>query len=101
MKVICVHEDVREYPTTDVYLVIEGQAYLVTVGVAKELPYLIILGQDLPVTMDLLSQIKSCNAVVTRMQARQTREEINHLESMPFLQQELRTSQERLISPRV
>ena len=65
----CIHGHHKTYPTADLYLQIEGQEYLVTVGVLQDLPYPVVLGKDMPGLVHLLAPEKACNMVVTRAQA--------------------------------
>lgn len=63
IKVCCVHGEVREYPTAEIYLTVQGQTFLLHVAVSSQLPYEVVLGQDLPILYDLVSQVQSCYAV--------------------------------------
>ena len=65
----CIHGHNKTYPTADIYLEIEGQEYLVTVGVLEDLPYPVVLGKDMPGLVQLLNLEKACHMVVTRAQA--------------------------------
>ncbi|KAK7889577.1 hypothetical protein WMY93_025137 [Mugilogobius chulae] len=56
MDVLCVHGDSHPYPTVEVTVTAKDQPYLVTVGVVEHLPVDAILGWDLPVLMDLLTE---------------------------------------------
>ncbi len=69
-KVCCVHGEIREYPTAEIYLTVQGQTYLLHVAVSSHLPYEVVLGQDLPILCDLVSQVQSCYAVTRAQSAR-------------------------------
>ncbi len=69
-KVCCVHGEIRKYPTAEIYLTEQGQTYLLHVAVSSHLPYEVILGQDLPILCDLVSQVQSCYAVTRAQSAR-------------------------------
>lgn len=49
---LCVHGDIHPYPKAEVTVNVDGQPYLLTVGVVENLPMAAILGRDLPVLMD-------------------------------------------------
>ena len=92
----CVHGDKRPYPTARVYLGVQGQTYLVEVGVVPSLSHPVLLGQDIPNLTRLLQESKPVNMVVTRAKARevtsQSPEPTTHshlLEQFPFSQAEL------------
>ncbi|KAK7882011.1 hypothetical protein WMY93_028185 [Mugilogobius chulae] len=76
--ILCVHGDKHPYPTADLTVDIEGQKYLLTVGVVASLPVPALLGCDLPILLDLLQENAEadCNTetlscpVVTRAQAK-------------------------------
>ena len=52
--ILCVHGDKHIYPTADVTVDIDGQTYLLTVGVVANLPVPALFGWDLPILLDLL-----------------------------------------------
>uniref|UniRef100_A0A3B3Z4U7 CCHC-type domain-containing protein n=1 Tax=Poecilia mexicana TaxID=48701 RepID=A0A3B3Z4U7_9TELE len=83
ISICCVHGDKMEYPTADVYVTIKGQTYLLNAGVVDNLPFPIILGNDLPVLIDLLKS-PQCNVALTRAQAKQTEEIVSDLSTLPF-----------------
>lgn len=83
VPICCVHGDEKHYPTADIYLEIEGQMYLLNVGVADHLPFPVVLGEDLPVLYDLIKPVQSCN-VVTRAQAKQVDADSITLSALPF-----------------
>ncbi len=63
----CVHECEKDYPTANVIIEVQGQAFMLTAGVLDKLAYDVILGDDLPILDDLVQQDSvaySC-AVVT------------------------------------
>ena len=68
IPICCVHGDKKPYPTADMYLEVEGQTYLLNIGVSGNLPFPVVLGSDLPVLFDLLRKPHSCNVAVTRAQ---------------------------------
>ncbi|KAK7907616.1 hypothetical protein WMY93_016228 [Mugilogobius chulae] len=53
---VCIHGDEHLYPTAEVFLTVGGQTYLVTVALSKNLPYAVILGNDIPTLPDLIAQ---------------------------------------------
>ncbi|KAK7929500.1 hypothetical protein WMY93_005895 [Mugilogobius chulae] len=53
---VCIHGDEHRYPTAEVYLTVGGQTYLVNVALAKNLPFAVILGNDIPTLPDLIVQ---------------------------------------------
>uniref|UniRef100_A0A672S065 SCAN box domain-containing protein n=1 Tax=Sinocyclocheilus grahami TaxID=75366 RepID=A0A672S065_SINGR len=69
-KICCVHGKVREYPTAEVYLTVQGQTFLLHVAVLAHLPQEVVLGQDLPILCDLVSQVQSCYEVTRAQSAR-------------------------------
>ncbi|XP_026050763.1 uncharacterized protein LOC113037671 [Carassius auratus] len=91
LPICCVHGDERLLPTANVYVKIEEQTYLVEVGVADNLSFPVILGQDIPVLLELLYPARQCNVVVTRAKANQS-EGIEHtLSNLPFFNAEIET----------
>lgn len=75
--ILCVHGDKHLYPTADVTVDIEGQTYLLTVGVVANLPVPALLGWDLPILLDLLFErdhaeedVMCACPVMTRAQAK-------------------------------
>ncbi|XP_032402498.1 protein NYNRIN-like [Xiphophorus hellerii] len=84
----CVHGDERQYPTADMYIEVQGQLYLLNVGVAENLPFPVVLGSDLPVLFDLLHKPQNCN-VVTRSQAKKPEESPAILSVLPFYDADL------------
>uniref|UniRef100_A0AAV2KVA7 Uncharacterized protein n=1 Tax=Knipowitschia caucasica TaxID=637954 RepID=A0AAV2KVA7_KNICA len=58
-RLICIHGDEHNYPTGEVYLTVGGQTYLVNVALAKNLPFAVILGNDIPTLPDLIIQADS------------------------------------------
>ncbi|XP_037613520.1 uncharacterized protein LOC119480935 [Sebastes umbrosus] len=68
VNITCVHGCRKDYPTAEVIIEVEGQAFMLTVGALDHLAYDVILGEDLPVLDNLVQQnsrVYSC-AVVTR-----------------------------------
>ncbi|KAL1271128.1 hypothetical protein QQF64_030146 [Cirrhinus molitorella] len=82
--ICCVHGDEKLLPTADLFIKVQGQTYLLEVGVADNLPYPVILGHDLPVLLDLLQPGRLCNAVVTRAKKKQAEETMSTLNTLPF-----------------
>ena len=82
VKVCCVHGDVKSYPTAEIFLTVRGQTFFMSVAVAPQLPYKVVLGHDLPILCDLVPQVKHCNAV-TRAQA------ASEMRALPFADAEL------------
>ncbi|XP_023182633.1 uncharacterized protein LOC111606305 [Xiphophorus maculatus] len=83
VPICCVHVDRKQYPTADVYVTIERQTYLLNVGVVDNLPFPVILGNDLPVLTDLLNS-PQCNVALTRAQAKQSEDIVFDLSTLPF-----------------
>lgn len=83
IPICCVHGDEKNYPTADVYVTVNGQTYLLNVGVVENLPFPVILGGDFPVLIDLLQSAK-CNVALTRAQAKQSEETVSDLSTLPF-----------------
>lgn len=84
VSIWCVHGDNVDYPIAEVPIQVEGQQYLLTVGVMEKLPYQVVLGRDLPVLYDLIakygveqSQNRASEAMVavTRSRGRQEQSE--------------------------
>ncbi|KAL6457906.1 hypothetical protein MHYP_G00331360 [Metynnis hypsauchen] len=76
VKVSCVHGDERSYPTAEIYLTVDGQTFLVTVAVADQLPYPVVLGQDIPVIVDLLPKSQQCLVMTRAQRAREALAEL-------------------------
>ena len=51
ITVFCIHGDKTELPIAEVYVEVNNQAYLMKVGVARDLPYPILLGTDIPIRL--------------------------------------------------
>ena len=56
--VLCVHGDCKAEPQVELTVDVEGQRYLLNVGVIESLPVEMLLGRDLPILYDLLSSTK-------------------------------------------
>ncbi len=86
LRVRCVHGDEREYATVDLKMEVEGQPYLLTVGIVDKAPYAVILGRDVPVLVDLLQRQtgEADVRVVTRAKAKQVEERKQTLNLLPF-----------------
>ena len=86
VKVRCIHGDESEHQTADVQVEIEGQTYLLNVGIMDNCPYPVVLGQDVPVLADLLQQhlpqVKGY--VLTRAQAKANPKEVDLWQELPF-----------------
>ncbi len=55
-NVLCVHGDCKPEPQVELTVEVDGQKYLMKVGVVENLPVEMLLGWDLPVLCDLLSK---------------------------------------------
>ncbi|XP_072246328.1 uncharacterized protein nfic isoform X1 [Leuresthes tenuis] len=88
IPVCCVHGDEKHYPTADIFIEVQGQPYLLNVGVTDNLQFPVILGEDLPVLYDLLKPVQTCNVAVTRAQAKQS-EHLPTLSALPFFDADL------------
>lgn len=66
----CVHGDKKIYPTADVSVVIEEQAYLLRVGVVEKLAYDVVIREDFPCLTDWVTLASKMCAVVTRSQTK-------------------------------
>lgn len=51
----CIHGDEHTYPTAEIYMTVGGQTYLLKVALAEKLPFSVILGNDVPTLLDLMS----------------------------------------------
>ncbi len=95
VTVCCVHGDKSELPTAEVYIEINGQPYLMKVGIATTLPYPVLLGTDMPILADLVQETAWCG-MVTRTQAQKLTQlsepqdlAQNTLQEMPFFTDEM------------
>ncbi|KAL2092968.1 hypothetical protein ACEWY4_010280 [Coilia grayii] len=70
LKVCCVHGDKHEYPTAEVYLEVDGQAFQISVGVVDRLGHPVVLGQDILVLPEVVQACKPVCMVATRSQSR-------------------------------
>lgn len=84
VSIRCVHGDEKRLPTADVYIKVRDHTYLLTVGVAENLPFQAILGRDIPVLLDLLQPSVCSNAAITRSQAKMTEDISPSLSALPF-----------------
>lgn len=91
VPICCVHGDERTYPTADVYIKVEGQMYLLNVGVTDNLQFPVVLGHDLPVLLDLIKPVQTCNAALTRAQVKQMEDPVKTLSALPFYNAEIET----------
>lgn len=65
------------------YTKVQGQIYLLNIGVADNLPFPAVLGWDLPVLFDLLDSSQRCNVAVTYL-AKKLEEPSQTLSALPF-----------------
>lgn len=65
VDVWCAHGDKGPYPTVHVHLEVQGQSYLLEVGVVPGLSHPVLLGQDIPMLPKLLQENKPVNMVLT------------------------------------
>ncbi|XP_040923722.1 uncharacterized protein LOC121201710 [Betta splendens] len=85
IPVCCVHGDERTYPIAEVYIKVDGQMYLLKVGITDNLPFPVVLGHDLPTLVDLINPVRVCNAVMTRAQAKERMDSPGKaLQELPF-----------------
>ncbi|XP_048051185.1 uncharacterized protein LOC125271213 [Megalobrama amblycephala] len=89
LPICCVHGDERLLPTANVYVKIEDQAYMVEVGVADYLSFPVILGQDIPVLLELLHPTRQSHMVVTRAKVNRSKETESTLSTLPFFNAEI------------
>ncbi|KAL7854953.1 hypothetical protein SRHO_G00171430 [Serrasalmus rhombeus] len=82
VQVSCVHGDERSYPTAEIYLTVDGQTFLMTVAVVAQLPYPVVLGQDLPVIIDLLPKTQQCMIMTRAQSAREALAELPFKDSV-------------------
>lgn len=95
INVRCIHGDVRGYETAEVTLDIDGQAYLLTVGIMDEAPYPVVLGQDVPVLAELLQDRTTATAfMLTRAQSKRTGDAAGW-DELPFPDQKKSRSERR------
>lgn len=62
---ICIHGDEHTYPTAEVYLTVGGQTYLLNIALAENLPFDVILGNDVPTLLDLMKDSDNCRPADT------------------------------------
>lgn len=98
VDVYCIHGDMVEYPIAEVDIQVEGQNYLLSVGVFPHLPYQVVLGSDLPIVAELITKQSSetrasCASssllAVTRSKSRQEQDSSVGWEELPFADQEV------------
>lgn len=82
----------------DIYIEVEGQAYLLNVGV-DNLPFPVVLGDNLPVLLDLLNPTHSCNVAHTRTQAKRVDVDSPALSVLPFYGVEWETQPRKTQKP--
>ncbi|KAG1956974.1 gag-pol fusion protein [Pimephales promelas] len=85
----CIHGDEKRYSTADVHVEVQGQVYLLNVGLVDDLPYSMLLGQDLPVLCDLLPGRRDCNMAETRSMVKKREEDIQYVRALPFFGSDL------------
>lgn len=100
IPVCCVHGDEKPYPTADIYMEVQEQVYLLNVCVVDNLPFAVILGDDLPVLFDLLKPTQSSNVALTRAQAKRVDVDSPALSALPFYGVELETLPGKSRKPR-
>ncbi|XP_049447271.1 uncharacterized protein LOC125897860 [Epinephelus fuscoguttatus] len=100
IPICCVHGDEKPYPTADIYIEVQGQAYLLNIGVVDNLPFPVVLGDDLPVLFDLLNPTQSCNVALTRAQAKHADGDSPALSALLFYGVELETQPGKSRKPR-
>lgn len=99
VDVFCIHGDKVGYPITEVAIQVEGQHYLLSVGVFEQLPYQVVLGCDLPVLAELIAK-QSCEAkasfpsknllAVTRSKSQQKQDSSEvGWEELPFVNEDV------------
>lgn len=81
ISVWCVHGDNVDYPIAEVPIQVEGQQYLLAVGVMEKLPYQVVLGRDLPVLYDLIA--KQSQGRASEGMVAVTRSRGRHAQSVP------------------
>ncbi|KAL2103054.1 hypothetical protein ACEWY4_002222 [Coilia grayii] len=86
VKVRCIHGDIREYDAVEVTLEIDGQAYVLNVGVMDESPYPVVIGQDVPVLAELLQwrDMPATAYVTTRAQTKSQADLSQGWSELPF-----------------
>lgn len=62
----CLHGEEKHYPTANVYVKVQEQTYLLKATLSCDLPYSMVLGQDLPVLMELLTATQVCGMAVSK-----------------------------------
>lgn len=101
-NILCVHGDQKNYPTTEITVLIKDQPYLMTVGVVEGLPVDMVLGWDLPIVSELLKKTDGCTdvtsgvscPVLTRAQAKVGLEPLPNLDDS-LIQGEGKTKKSR------
>ncbi|XP_067442125.1 uncharacterized protein [Thunnus thynnus] len=99
VDVFCVHGDKVGYPIAKVAIQVEGQLYLLSVGVFEQLPYQVVLGCDLPILAELIAKQSrearaSCTSesllAVTRSKSKQEQASSTVAwEELPFAKEEV------------
>ena len=74
----------RESTPLEVFLTVDEQAFLLPVALAPQLPYPVVLGQDIPILVDLLPKAQTCNVVMTMSQIK-----TETLRTLPFFGEEV------------
>lgn len=70
---------------------VQGQTYLLNVGIADNLPSPVVLGYDLPILLDLIPSGETCNLVITRAQAKSKDDSVETLSTLPFYDEPIET----------
>ncbi len=84
VRVRCIHGDESEHQTSEVLIEINGQKYLLTVGILDKCPYPVILGQDVPVLTELLQSVNIVSAYVTTRAQANNKLDSNVWSELPF-----------------
>lgn len=58
--------------------------FLSNVGAADNLPFPVVLAEDLPMLYGLLKSAKECNMAITRAKAKQVKDNLPILNTLPF-----------------
>ena len=59
LRVKCIHGEEKISLTAEVNIEVNGQTYLLNVGIMQKVPYAVNLGRDVPMLVDLLIQKQS------------------------------------------
>uniref|UniRef100_A0A8C6URA0 Gypsy retrotransposon integrase-like protein 1 n=1 Tax=Neogobius melanostomus TaxID=47308 RepID=A0A8C6URA0_9GOBI len=100
MDIVCIHGDKVRYPIAEVTIQLEGQSYVLSVGVLEHLPYQIVLGLDVPILPELIAKqsvettlnSNDCLMAVTRSKSNQKDSPTAEWEELPFANDEIVTA---------